>query len=139
MFFRYFIGSSICFLVFIFLLQVSSLFDFTIIVIYSLPMVYLTTFLTASIYVLIRDYVKKWNYVWHCTIFGIVFSVLFGRFFFEHPLKDWFVEPIAYYIIMAAVVFSLGKYMPYRKAFIPVLFLPLIIVIGTLLSQMFVG
>ncbi|UNL83438.1 hypothetical protein [Priestia koreensis] len=139
MFFRYFIGSSICFLVFIFLLQVSSLFDFYSLTFYGLPLVYMTTLLTTAMYWLIKRYVTHWSYVWHCIIFGIVVSVLFGRFFFEHPLKDWFVEPIAYYIIMAAVVFSLGKFIPYRTALTPVLFLPVVIGLCTLLYPMFVG
>jgi hypothetical protein len=138
---RYFIGTSMCFLFF-----VSSLFmvwrvssDWSsfallyIIILYSMPLVYTITLITFVAYLIIKKYISSWNYVVHCGLFGVLFSKLFGLYFFEESITHWIQNPISYIIVIASLFFAVGKFIPSKQVFLPLSLFPFLAFFLTLI------
>jgi len=129
---RYFIGTSMCFIFFVISLfsvwGVSSewssfgLLDF--IILYSVPFVYTTTLITFVAYLIIKKYILSWNYVVHCGLFGVLFSVLIGLYFFEESITRWIQNPTSYIIVIASLFFAAGKFISTNRIFITISLLP---------------
>ncbi|WP_316568746.1 hypothetical protein [Neobacillus sp. YIM B06451] len=135
---RYFIGSSFSFIAFVlsvsffdFLLSILSLssgyqeLSFIVLSVYSIPFIYGTTLATVLTYVLLKKYIPRWNYIIHCLLAGVLFSLLFGLVLFERYLVGLLTFPGTYGIMIGAAVFSLGNYIPLKKAAVYAYFIPL--------------
>ncbi|WP_059170379.1 hypothetical protein [Bacillus sp. FJAT-27445] len=138
---RYFIGSSLSFIAFLLSVTVmnfvlSILFitsdyqELSLIVlsVYSIPFIYSTTLATVLSYVLIKKFKSRWNYVVHCLLAGILFSIVFGIGLFEKSFTGLLTFPGTYGVIIGAVVFSVGKYITFKKAAVYGYFIPLFVV-----------
>jgi len=132
MIYRYFIGTSMCFLFFVSsffkVWKVSSdwsSFDILFgIILYSVPFIYTTTLITFVAYLIMKKYISIWNYVVHCGLFGVLFSILFGLYFFEEPITRWIQNPTSYIIVIASLFFAAGKFIPSNRIFITISLLP---------------
>lgn len=139
---RYFIGSSLCFIVFV---LSSACLDFlfgnvfysgsylglpiSALAFISVPFLYGTTLATILMYVLIKRNVSGWNYAGHCLLSGLLFSILFGFVLFELSFSDWLKFPLTYSILIGAAAFAFGKFIPVKKATVYGYFIPLLAVL----------
>ncbi|RDU38847.1 hypothetical protein DRW41_04625 [Neobacillus piezotolerans] len=143
---RYFIGSSLSFMAFVLsvplldfvlsMLYLSSgyrVFSLSVLSVYSIPFVYGTTLATVLTYLLLKKYIPRWNYITHCLLAGILFSMLFGLGLFEESLTGLLTFPGTYGIMIGAVIFSLGKYIPLKKSAVFAYFIPLFAAAGSII------
>ncbi|WP_409276059.1 hypothetical protein V1499_10700 [Neobacillus sp. SCS-31] len=143
---RYFIGSSLSFIAFLltvpfFNFVLNSLFlssgyqelSLSVLSVYSIPFIYGTTLATILLYVIMKKFIPRWNYIIHCLLAGILFSLLFGMVLFEESLTGLLAFPATYGIIVGAVIFSLGYYIPLKKAAVYAYFIPLFAAAGSVI------
>ena len=104
-----------------------------IVVMYSVPFIYVTSLITYISYYVFKHTIKSWSYKVHILLFSLLFAFLWSKVFFEKNTLNF----IFIIILISGLAFLIGNYIKPSKIGNILIVIPGFLLIGSLIVPSF--